>query len=115
MEEGFAKALQLDTDINAVNMILTFDLAGNGAAGRRAWKALKLPPACRSKKMMKGAGSPATRMTTSCSSPPFAQYPDLDGGYSDRSVATNYGNVHNLMPWRTITGRQSFYLDHLDA
>ena len=21
-------------------------------------------------------------------------------------------NVHNLMPWRTITGRQSFYLDH---
>ena len=28
------------------------------------------------------------------------------------NYTANYSNVNNLIPWRTITGRQSFYQDH---
>ena len=29
------------------------------------------------------------------------------------SYTAGYTNVHELIPWRTITGRQQFYQDHL--
>ena len=36
-------------------------------------------------------------------------------GLEDEKVSYNagYTNVHELIPWRTVTGRQQFYQDHL--
>lgn len=116
VEEGYAKgAPKLDTDINAVNMILTFDPAGNGAAGRRAWKGLeKLTGMPFEEEMMKGTGSTRYTYDDLVQQPRRSLNTPIWTGISDRGVAytANYVNVHNLMPWRTITGRQSFYLDH---
>ena len=35
-------------------------------------------------------------------------------GIESETVSYNagYTNVHELIPWRTLTGRQQFYLDH---
>ncbi|WP_035588485.1 hypothetical protein, partial [Halomonas huangheensis] len=35
-------------------------------------------------------------------------------GLEDEHVSYNagYTNVHELIPWRTVTGRQQFYQDH---
>jgi nitrate reductase alpha subunit len=39
--------------------------------------------------------------------------PDLER-HREREVSYNagYTNVHELIPWRTLTGRQQFYQDH---
>ncbi len=39
---------------------------------------------------------------------------DLDAGSKASTVSYNagYTNVHELIPWRTLTGRQQFYQDH---
>ena len=41
------------------------------------------------------------------------QVPHGQGLESDKvSYNAGYTNVHELIPWRTITGRQQFYVEH---
>ena len=95
--------------------MLTLDPTSNGDAGYRAWKALE-----------KSVGLPLAEPLTADFGKTKYTYKDLVvqprlslptpiwSGINNKTTeyTANYTNIHYLIPWRTVTGRQSFYQDH---
>ncbi|MCR5573893.1 MAG: nitrate reductase subunit alpha [Bacteroidaceae bacterium] len=115
-EEGVTQGMPDITDIvQAVDAVLTLDPTSNGAASKCAWKALEksvgLPLA---EPLTKDAGETkylykdlVVQPRVSLSTPIWTGINNKDTEYTG-----NYTNVEYLIPWRTVTGRQSFYQDH---
>ena len=114
-EEGVTKGLpRIETDIDAAEVILTLAPETNGQVAVKAWEALgkitgrdhthlALPKEDEKLRFRDLQAQPRKII----SSPTWS-------GLEDEHVSYNagYTNVHELIPWRTLTGRQHFYQDH---
>lgn len=106
---------QIRTDVQAAETILTLAPETNGEVAVKAWESMSQKTGRDHMHLaMKRAGEhiryddlvaqPRKVITSPCWS-----------GIESEKVSYNAGyiNVHELIPWRTLTGRQSFYQDHL--
>ncbi|HEX2885673.1 nitrate reductase subunit alpha [Vineibacter terrae] len=114
-EEGISQGLpRIDTDIDATEVILALAPETNGAVAVKSWQALG-----------KATGRDHTHLAIPREDDKL-RFRDLQAqprkiissptwsGVESEHVSYNAGyiNVHELIPWRTLTGRQQLYQDH---
>ncbi|WP_070120328.1 nitrate reductase subunit alpha [Bacillus marinisedimentorum] len=114
-EEGISEGCpDISTALNVSEAILTMSSTTNGKVAVRAWEALEDITGRELKDL--AAEREEERFTfeqitaqpkTVISSPAFSG--NETGGRRYSPFTTN---IERLIPWRTITGRQSFYIDH---
>jgi nitrate reductase alpha subunit len=115
-DEGATRGLVDISEVTkAVDAVLTLDPTSNGAAGRRSWKALEqqvgLPMA---DDLCREAGDTHYTYRDLVVQPRLSLPTPIWTGINtrDKEYTANYTNVAYKIPWRTVTGRQSFYQDH---
>ncbi|PTW62832.1 respiratory nitrate reductase alpha subunit apoprotein [Breoghania corrubedonensis] len=115
-EEGTSKGRpRIETDIDASEVILALAPETNGEVAVKAWAALS-----------KGTGRDHTHLAVPkedekirfrdivAQPRKIISSPTWSGIESDKvCYNAGYTNVHELIPWRTLTGRQQLYQDHL--
>lgn len=115
-DEGSTKGMpKLETDINAIEMILEFDPVSSGKASKTAWKALEKPTGLElAEKLTEEGGETQLRYKDLQKQPRRVLNSPVWSGIESHEVnyTANYTNVNHLIPWRTLSGRQSFYQDH---
>ena len=115
-DDGVAKGMpKIDTDIDAAEVILMLAPETNGEVAVKAWEALSK---ITGREHAHLALPERTRRSASATSRPSRARSSLRRpGPASRveKVCYNagYTNVHELIPWRTLTGRQQLYQDHL--
>jgi nitrate reductase alpha subunit len=115
LAEGVSKGMpKIVTDIDACEVILQLAPETNGHVAVKAWQALG-----------KQTGRDHTHLALYREDEKI-RYRDVQAqprkiissptwsGIESETVSYNagYTNVHEMIPWRTLTGRQQFYLDH---
>ena len=114
-EEGVTKGLpKIESDVDATEVILALAPETNGHVAVKAWSALS-----------KATGRDHTHLAVPREDDKL-RFRDLQAqprkiissptwsGIESEHVTYNagYTNVHELIPWRTLTGRQQLYQDH---
>ncbi|CAM4267801.1 nitrate reductase subunit alpha [Bordetella muralis] len=115
-EEGVSQGLpRIDTDIDAVETILTLAPETNGEVAVKAWKALSVMTGRDHTHLALPREHEKIRYRDLQAQPrKIISSPTWSGVESDHvSYTAGYTNVHELIPWRTLTGRQQLYQDHL--
>ena len=114
-DEGISEGRpMIETAIDACETILTFAPETNGGVAVKAWAALSeftgidhthlaLPKQDEKIRFRDVQAQPRKII----SSPTWSGLEDEHVSYT-----AGYTNVHELVPWRTLTGRQQFYQDH---
>ncbi|MGH8294084.1 MAG: nitrate reductase subunit alpha [Steroidobacteraceae bacterium] len=104
----------LDTDIDACETILMLDPVSNGEVAVRAWEELSEFTGLSHKHLAAGSEHDKLRFRDLQAQPRrVITAPTWSGLMSDEvSYSGFYLNVHENIPWHTLTGRQHFYLDH---
>jgi nitrate reductase alpha subunit len=114
-EEGPTKGLpRIDTDIDAAETILSLAPETNGEVAVKAWQALGRVTG-RSHVHLAGTREDEKIRFRDLQAQPrkIISSPTWSGIESEHvSYSAGYTNVHELIPWRTLTGRQQFYQDH---
>lgn len=102
------------TDRDVVETILTLSSTTNGSLAIKAWKALEEKTGQDLRKLAMGREEEhlslhdiTTQPRKVISSPMYSGSETGNRRYSPFTT-----NVEGLIPWRTLTGRQHFYLDH---
>ncbi|GGZ94333.1 nitrate reductase subunit alpha [Ignatzschineria ureiclastica] len=105
---------RLETAIDAAEMILTLAPETNGHVAVKAWEALSQNTGIDHTHLAKPREHDAIRFRDVQAQPrKIISSPTWSGVESEEvSYNAGYTNVHELIPWRTITGRQQFYQDH---
>ncbi len=114
-KEGVGKGRpRLDTAIDAAEMILTFAPETNGHVSVKAWAALSKITGRDHSHMAQGREHDKIRFRDVQAQPRKIISAPTWSGIESEEVSYNagYTNVHELIPWRTLTGRQQFYQDH---
>src|SRR5487761_2300637 len=105
---------RIAADIDAAEVILTLAPETNGAVAVKAWQALgkqtgrdhthlALPREDEKIRFRDLQAQPRKIITSPTWSGIESEHVSYNAGYT---------NVHELIPWRTLTGRQQFYQDH---
>ena len=104
----------LESDLQAIETILTLAPESNGVTSRKAWKALEKPTGLDLKHLTEEGGDTQLRYDDLVQQPRRVLNSPIWSGIESHEVnyTSNYTNVHELIPWRTVTGRQSIYQDH---
>jgi nitrate reductase alpha subunit len=102
------------TDIDACEMILTLAPETNGHVAVKAWQALSKITGREHVHLAEGREHEAIRYRDVQAQPRKIISAPTWSGLESEEVSYNagYTNVHELIPWRTLTGRQHFYQDH---
>ncbi|MBB5214883.1 nitrate reductase subunit alpha [Parapusillimonas granuli] len=105
---------RLDTAIDAAEMILTFAPETNGHVSVKAWDALGRVTGRDHTHLAVGREHDKIRFRDVQAQPRKIISAPTWSGLESEEVSYNagYTNVHELIPWRTLTGRQQFYQDH---
>ena len=105
---------QLNTAIDAAEMILTFAPETNGHVSVKAWQALGKITGRDHTHLALGREHDKIRFRDVQAQPRKIISAPTWSGLESEEVSYNagYTNVHELIPWRTLTGRQQFYQDH---
>ena len=105
---------RLDTAIDACEMILTFAPETNGHVSVKAWEALGKITGRDHTHLARGREHDKIRFRDVQAQPrKIISAPTWSGLESEEvSYSAGYTNVHEYIPWRTLTGRQQFYQDH---
>ena len=114
-EEGVAKGLaRIETDIDASEVVLSLAPETNGEVALRAWEALGKITGRDHSHLARAKEHEKIRFRDLQSQPRKIISSPTWSGLEDEHVSYNagYTNVHELIPWRTLTGRQQFYQDH---
>ncbi len=114
-EEGVSKGLpNIDTDINATEVILSLAPETNGQVAVKAWDALGQITGRDHKHLALPKEDEKIRFHDIQVQPRKIISSPTWSGLEDEHVSYNagYTNVHEYIPWRTLTGRQHFYQDH---
>lgn len=114
-EEGITKGLpSIEADIDAAEIILTLAPETNGQVAVKAWKALSELTGREHAHLAKGREEDKIRFRDLQAQPrKIISSPTWSGIESEQVCYTaGYTNVHELIPWRTLTGRQQLYQDH---
>ena len=113
--EGVAKGLpKIDTAIDACEVILSLAPETNGEVAVKAWEALGQATGLDHTHLAKPREEDKIRFRDVQAQPrKIISSPTWSGIESEHvSYNAGYTNVHELIPWRTLTGRQQLYQDH---
>ncbi len=114
-EEGASQGLpKIDSDIDAAEVILQLAPETNGHVAVKAWQALSQNTGRDHTHLALHREDEKIRFRDIQAQPrKIISSPTWSGLESDKvSYNAGYTNVHELIPWRTLTGRQQFYMDH---
>jgi nitrate reductase alpha subunit len=114
-EEGISKGLpRIDSDIDACEVILMLAPETNGEVAVKAWAALSKITGRDHTHLALPREDDRIRFRDVQAQPrKIISSPTWSGLESEKvSYNAGYTNVHELIPWRTLTGRQQFYQDH---
>src|SRR5690606_5381048 len=102
------------TAIDAADMILTLAPETNGHVSVKAWEALEQITGREHRQLAAGRAHEKIRFRDIQAQPrKIISAPTWSGVESEEvSYNAGYTNVHELIPWRTLTGRQQLYQDH---
>jgi len=113
--EGETRGLvKIETDIHAAEVILTLAPETNGHVAVRAWDALSVTTGRSHRHLAEGRQEEKIRFRDLVSQPRKIITSPIWSGIDSEEVSYNagYTNVHEMIPWRTLTGRQTSYQDH---
>ncbi|MBL4869992.1 MAG: nitrate reductase subunit alpha [Robiginitomaculum sp.] len=114
-EDGISKGQpKLETAIDACEMLLSLAPETNGQVAVKAWKALGEFTGREHTHLAKPKEDEKIRFRDVQAQPHKIISSPTWSGLEDEHVSYNagYTNIHELIPWRTLTGRQQFYIDH---
>jgi nitrate reductase alpha subunit len=114
-EDGVTKGLpRIETDIDAAETILMLAPETNGEVAVKAWEALAKATGREHSHLAIPKEDEKLRFRDLQVQPrKIISSPTWSGIESERvSYNAGWTNVHELIPWRTLTGRQQFYQDH---
>ncbi|MBI4357167.1 MAG: nitrate reductase subunit alpha [Gammaproteobacteria bacterium] len=105
---------KIETDIDAAEVVLTLAPETNGQVAVKAWEALGQATGRSHIHLAKGREEDKIRFRDLLSQPRKIISSPIWSGIESEKITYNagYTNVHELIPWRTLTGRQSLYQDH---
>ncbi len=115
-EAGPTKGLaRIDTDIDAAEVLLMLAPETNGEVAVRSWEALSKTTGREHAHLALPKEDEKIRFRDVVSQPRKIISAPTWSGLESEKVCYNagYTNVHELIPWRTLTGRQQLYQDHL--
>jgi nitrate reductase alpha subunit len=113
--DGVAKGLpKIDTDIDATEVVLMLAPETNGEVAVKAWHALEKATGREHAHLALPKEDEKIRFRDIQAQPRKIISSPTWSGIESETVCYNagYTNVHELIPWRTLTGRQQFYQDH---
>ena len=114
-EEGASQGLpRINSDIDAAETILALAPETNGEVAVRAWAALSRQTGRDHTHLARPREHEKIRFRDLVAQPrKIISSPTWSGLESEHvSYSACYTNVHELIPWRTLTGRQQLYQDH---
>lgn len=118
-EEGVSKGRpRMETDIQAADTILAMSPETTGSVGQLAWASLEKRTGLKLARLSSGVEAAKIRYFDIVQQPrkafTSACWSGLGEGLNPDKVTYNasYINVHDLVPWRTLSGRQELYQDH---
>ncbi|WP_417251640.1 nitrate reductase subunit alpha [Castellaniella sp.] len=102
------------TDIDACETVLTLAPETNGHVALKAWEALSKSTGRDHTHLVRSSEHEKIRFRDIQAQPrKILTSPTWSGIESDKvSYSAGYTNVHEMIPWRTLTGRQELYQDH---
>ncbi|MDP3671345.1 MAG: nitrate reductase subunit alpha [Telluria sp.] len=105
---------RIESDIDACEMVLQFAPETNGHVAAKAWASLGKQTGRAHGHLALHRQDEKIRFRDILAQPrKIISSPTWSGIESETvSYTANYTNVHELIPWRTLTGRQQFYQDH---
>jgi nitrate reductase / nitrite oxidoreductase, alpha subunit len=115
LAEGATKGMaSIDTDIDACEVVLQLAPETNGHVAVKAWDALSKITGRDHVHLALHREDEKIRFRDIQAQPRKIISSPTWSGIESETVSYNagYTNVHELIPWRTLTGRQHFYLDH---
>ncbi|HUW73056.1 MAG TPA: nitrate reductase subunit alpha, partial [Methyloceanibacter sp.] len=115
-EEGVTKGLaRIESDIDACEVILTLAPETNGEVAVKAWESLSKTTGRELVHLALHKEDEKIRFRDVVAQPRKIISSPIWSGLESEKVCYNagYTNVHELIPWRTLTGRQQLYQDHL--
>jgi nitrate reductase alpha subunit len=113
--DGPAKGLaRIDTDIDAAEVLLMLAPETNGEVAVRSWESLSRATGREHAHLALPKEDEKIRFRDVVSQPRKIISAPTWSGLESEKVCYNagYTNVHELIPWRTLTGRQQLYQDH---
>jgi len=114
-EDGISQGRpRIDSAIDAAEVILALAPETNGQVAVKAWDALSKHTGRKHNHLAKPKQDEKIRFRDIQAQPRKIISSPTWSGLEDEHVSYNagYTNVHELIPWRTLTGRQQFYQDH---
>jgi nitrate reductase alpha subunit len=115
VEEGPAKGLpRIESDIDATEVILSLAPETNGEVAVRAWNVLGHATGRNHVHLAEAKEDEKIRYRDIQAQPRKIISSPTWSGIESEKVCYNagYTNVHELIPWRTLTGRQQLFQDH---
>jgi nitrate reductase alpha subunit len=105
---------RIESAIDAAEVILTLAPETNGEVAVKTWHALSKITGREHAHLAEGAHHTKHRFRDLVAQPRKIISAPTWSGIESEEVSYNAGwtNVHELIPWRTLTGRQQFYQDH---
>ncbi|MDF2177408.1 nitrate reductase subunit alpha [Aliiglaciecola sp. CAU 1673] len=105
---------KIESAIDAAEVILSLAPETNGQVAVKAWKALSDITGLDHTHLALPKEEEKIRFRDVVAQPRKIISSPTWSGLEDEHVSYNagYTNVHELIPWRTVTGRQQFYQDH---
>jgi nitrate reductase alpha subunit len=114
-DEGVSKGFpKIETAIDACEVILSLAPETNGHVAVKAWEALGKKTGIDHTHLAKPREHETIRFRDMQAQPRKIISSPTWSGIEDENISYNAGwtNVHELIPWRTLTGRQQLYQDH---
>ena len=115
-EDGPAEGCpKIITDIDATEVVLMLAPETNGEVAVKAWEALGKTTGREHGHLARPKEDEKIRFRDIAAQPRKIISSPTWSGLESENVCYNAGftNVHELIPWRTLTGRQQLYQDHL--
>jgi len=115
LEEGVTQGMpRIVSDIDACEVILQLAPETNGHVAVKAWEALSQATGREHKHLALYREDEKIRYRDIQAQPRKIISSPTWSGIESETVSYNagYTNVHEYIPWRTLTGRQQFYQDH---
>ena len=114
-KSGSAKGQpRIESAVDAAETVLMLAPEANGKVAMKAWEALSENTGRDHTHLVEGHAAEKIRFRDLVSQPRKIFSSPIWSGIESEKVSYNAGwtNVNELIPWRTLTGRQQFYQDH---
>jgi nitrate reductase alpha subunit len=105
---------RLDTGARAAQAILTLSPETHGGVAMKAWRSLERSTGRLHSHLAQPRAAEHFHFEDLSAQPHKVITTPIWSGLQSEEVTYNasYNNVHELIPWHTLSGRQHFYLDH---